>query len=60
MNKFKSRKFGLTVSILLFASLFLYVSKLTGGEWITICTLVLGMYKTANVIEHKDESTEND
>ena len=55
MNKFKSRKFGLTILILTLASLFLYIDKLTGGEWITICTLVLGMYKAANIVEGKEK-----
>ena len=56
MNKFNSRKFYLTVSVLALASIFLAVSKLTGGEWITITTLVLGMYKTANVLEKNHDS----
>lgn len=54
MNGFKSRKFLLTVSILLFSSLFLYIGKLTGGEWITISSLIMAMYKAANVTEKKN------
>ena len=55
MGKFKSRKFQLTLLVLILSSIFLTVSKLTGGEWITITTLVLGMYKGANIMEHKND-----
>lgn len=54
MTKFKSRKFGLTIIALSLASIFLYFGKIGGGEWVTITTLALGMYKTANVMENKN------
>jgi len=57
-EKFKSRKFNLTLLILLLASIFLAVEKLSGGEWIVVVVAVLGMYKVANVSEHKQENRE--
>ena len=54
-SKFTSRKFNLTLLVLLMACIFLYIGKLSGGEWIVVVTVVLGMYKVANVAEHKQE-----
>lgn len=56
MKGFQSRKFLLTILILSLASLFLYLGKLSGGEWITLSTLIMGMYKAANVTEKKNET----
>lgn len=55
MNKFRSRKYGLTVTAFFMACLFLYIGKIGSGEWVTITTLMLAMYKTANVVENKHE-----
>jgi len=55
MSKYRSRKFFLVIIVLFLASVFLYIDKLGGGEWVTIITLTLGMYKAANVVEGKHE-----
>jgi len=56
MNKLSSRKFGFAVAGFVMACIFLYIDKIGGGEWVTITTLILGMYKAANVLEHKNDS----
>lgn len=35
------------------ASVFLAAGKLTGAEWVTVCTLCLGIYAGANVVAKK-------
>jgi len=52
-DKFRSRKYGLTVAAFFMACIFLFINKIGSGEWVTITTLILAMYKTANVMEHK-------
>jgi len=54
-DKFRSRKFALTISALIMASVFLYIGKLAGSEWVTVVIFTLGLYGAANVMEKKDE-----
>ena len=57
-SKYRSRKFRLTAGVIALASLFLLVSLLTGGEWVTVILFSLGMYKYANVQEKKNGMAE--
>ena len=42
-DKFRSRKWNLSVASLALASLFLGLNMLTGGEWVTITIFILGL-----------------
>jgi len=53
MSKYGSRKFGLTIGVVLLASIFLAVKLLAGVEWVTVVIAALGLYKYANVMEKK-------
>jgi len=53
-NKFRSRKFALTIAALIMASVFLYIGKLAGSEWVTVTIFILGLYGAANVMESKE------
>jgi len=53
-DKFRSRKFMFATTILALASLFLWLDKIGGGEWVTICTLIMGIYAAGNVVEKRD------
>ena len=48
-SKYHSRKFLMTAVIEVVATVALFTAFLTGAEWITITTLVLGIYSGANV-----------
>ncbi len=48
-----SRKFVLAVLTLAFASVALPLDWLTGGEWVTAATLVMGAYGAANILQPK-------
>ena len=50
-----SRKFILTVVILLIATVALFTDVLAGAEWVTVSTLVLGIYGGANVMAEKNK-----
>lgn len=52
---YKSRKLWLVISCLIAACVFLTVDKLDGSEWVTVVIFILGMYKTANVAEKRNE-----
>lgn len=56
MNGYTSRKFILTVIIGLIATVALFTGFLTGGEWITINTLILGIYGGANVLSERNKN----
>jgi len=56
-DRFRSRKFALTVSALIMASIFLYIGKIAGSEWVTITIFILGLYGTANVMEKKNDAS---
>jgi len=56
MDKYRSRKFRLTIVVLLLASSFLLLGKLTGDQWVTVTIATLGLYKYANVKEGKHEN----
>lgn len=48
---FRQRKFGFAVFFSIIGTIFLAVGKLTGGEWVTLVTIILGLYSAANVSE---------
>jgi len=48
-SKYRSRKFLMTAVVETIATIALFTSFLTGAEWITVTTLVLGIYSGANV-----------
>ena len=50
----RQRKYTLTWAIFTASCLFLWFGKLDGGGWITLCTLILGIYAGANVWEKRD------
>jgi len=47
------RKFFGTVLIIILSSLFLATNYLSGGEWVTINTLALGIFGGTNVWQKK-------
>lgn len=56
MNKYGSRKFGLTVGIVLLATGLVIGKLLSGSLWVTVIIAALGLYKFANVQEKKNDS----
>ena len=48
-GKYRSRKFLMTAVVETIATIALFTNFLTGAEWITLTTLVLGIYSGANV-----------
>jgi hypothetical protein len=52
-DKFRSRKFGITTTTLLISSVALFSNQLTGGEWVAVVTIILGLYSAANITEKK-------
>jgi len=48
---YRSRKFWIAVAILVASFGGLVLGKLTGSEWVSICSWVLGIFATANVGE---------
>ncbi|MEM1189924.1 MAG: hypothetical protein AAGI72_15435 [Pseudomonadota bacterium] len=48
--RYRSRKFLITCSALLLASVFLAFGKITGAEWTQIALMCLGAYNLANAI----------
>ena len=50
-SKFKSRKFWLSVFILLESSFFLFTGKLTGWQWIGISLPALIVFEVVEVIQ---------
>jgi hypothetical protein len=53
MNLIGSRKYALASASIFAITAGLFTGFLTGGEFLTGITLVLGMYQTANVMEKK-------
>lgn len=51
MNRYYSRKFTLTAFASICAMVLCWYGKLSGGEWVTVQTMILGMYKAANVFD---------
>lgn len=49
----KSRKFILSVGILVISAVALFTGVLPAGSWVALSTLVLGGYAASNVIEKK-------
>lgn len=52
-EKYLSRKFGLAVAALCVSSVALFTGDLSGGEYITVTGVILGLYKLANLNEAK-------
>lgn len=59
MGRYKSRKFIAAIVIIVLASLFLYLDKLGGPEWITAVNISLGLYVGSNVAQKKIRNEEN-
>jgi len=51
MGRYKSRKFIAAIVVIVLASLFLYLDKLGGTEWITAVNISLGLYVGSNVAQ---------
>jgi len=56
-DRLRSRKFTLSVTAFFMASIFLYIGKIAGSEWVTITIFILGLYGTANVMEKKNDAS---
>lgn len=54
MNKWTSRKFWTVITCQLGVFAMLYLDKIAGGEFVTLTTLLIGAYLTANVTEAKN------
>lgn len=50
-DKYRSRKFRITCVLIAVASLALFLDKLSGSEFVTLATFILGIYGAANVGE---------
>lgn len=48
-----SRKFMLAAFASLCAMALCWWHRLTGGEWVTAQSLILGLYKAANIVDKK-------
>lgn len=53
MNKFLSRKFILTIVVMIAATLMLSLNKIDGNMFITVMMASAGMYKVANTLDKK-------
>ena len=58
MGRYKSRKFIAAIVIIVLASLFLYLDKLGGPEWIAAVNISLGLYVRSNVAQKKMQKGE--
>ena len=54
-SKYKSRKFIAAVVVIILASVFLFLGKLGGTEWITAVNISLGLYVGGNVVQKKNK-----
>ena len=52
-SKFQSTKWLLTVFVEINATVMTYLALLSGGEWVSISTIVLGGYTIANMVGDK-------
>ena len=52
-SKYASRKFGLTLLCLVMSYSALFLDRMDGSQFITVVTLVLGIYSGANVAAKK-------
>ena len=59
-NKYKSRKFIAAAVVIVLASVFLFLGKLGGTEWITAVNISLGLYVGGNVIQKKNKELDHD
>ena len=59
-SKYKSRKFIAAAVIIVLASVFLFLGKLGGTEWITAVNISLGLYVGGNVIQKKNRELNHD
>lgn len=57
MSKFQSRKLWMSVGVIITATALVATDKIGGGEWVTMVTLCLAMYKAANVFDGKNGIT---
>lgn len=49
------RKFFGVMTVIWLSALFLIIERLTGGEWVTVNTLALGIFGGANVWQKRGE-----
>ena len=52
-TRYRSRKFIAAVVVIVLSSLFLYLEKLDGTQWIMAVEISLGLYVGANVAQKK-------
>lgn len=52
-RRYSSRKFLLTVWGMCLLSVALFTGKLSGGEWVAAMSLLLGMYKGAQIADDR-------
>lgn len=52
-RRYSSRKFSLTLIVIIASTILLSASKLTGGEYVTLVTFALGIFAGANVWEKR-------
>lgn len=48
-DRYRSRKFRLAVGCLLISAIALFTGFVTGAEWVTVVSLVIGLYGASNV-----------
>lgn len=51
--KYRSRKFLLAAFFTLAGTAALYLGKLSGGEWISLAGLIVGLYGASDVADQK-------
>jgi len=56
MKSWTSRKFWTVIACQIGVFAMLYLDKVAGGEFVTLTTLLIGGYLTANVVERNNAS----
>jgi len=50
MSKLNSRSFWLTVGIVAASGYFTYAGTMNGGQWVTLATVVLGLWQAKDAV----------
>lgn len=53
MSRYYSRKFALAAAGSAASIALCWYGKLSGTEWVTVQSIILGLYKAANVLDSK-------
>lgn len=51
LAKFLSRHYHLTVFVLVAGTTALFTGRVSGGEWVTVCTTALGSFRVGDVFD---------